>query len=88
MTSWFVLFPAEDNKATKESTKVAISDIGLWVLYADENIPNDITKSQWRKMSVPTKPTWAANYDFDLINYLSNSPELSVDDYERVYQLD
>ncbi|WP_233623563.1 hypothetical protein [Citrobacter braakii] len=65
-----------------------MNDIALWTLFADADEPDDITKAVWKDITIASLPTWAASYDFNLVDYIDNSQDLSIDSSYRVYELD
>ncbi|AFJ45190.1 hypothetical protein [Shimwellia blattae] len=85
---WFVAYPAATSTATLNGTRIAVSDVALWALFSDPAAPRDIAKAQWKQIRVTTRPSWAANYDFNLVDYIADTPNLSTDDTANIYQLD
>lgn len=88
VSPWFVFFPAAKNTALKHNIRIAISDIALWVLQADKNEPDDISRAQWKNIASTPFPFWAGNYDFNLIDFIINSPNLSTDHTFHLYGFD
>ncbi|WPS16732.1 hypothetical protein SM903_15375 [Klebsiella aerogenes] len=88
ITPWFVVYPADNEVNPVSGVRVAVSDIALWALFADADDPTDISKAQWKEITIASLPTWAASYDFDLVNYIDNAADLSTDNSYRIYQLD
>jgi len=88
ITPWFVVYPSANRAHPASGIRVAVSDIALWVLFADAKHPGDISKAHWKEITIGSLPTWAANYDFNLVNYVDNARDLSADSTYQVYQLD
>jgi len=88
VTPWFVVYPADRESGPVSEVRVAVGDIAMWALYADESDPEDVTKAAWKQVKISPLPSWAVNYDFNLIDFINNASNLSTDSSYCVYELD
>ncbi len=86
LTSWFVVYPGENNQA--DNIQVAIGDINMWVLHADSAHPNSVADADWVQVMDAAQPSWAGNYNHDLINYHNENHNMSAEHGYHLYHLD
>ncbi|WP_051241108.1 hypothetical protein [Vibrio litoralis] len=87
VTAWFVAYPGVSHSANQKTIQIRIGEINLWVLRSNPNFPRQIAKASWEEVIPSSAPTWAGNYDHQLIEYQSESVRVDTDSGYALYSM-